>query len=111
MKKAELPGRQLRIYIDACDQWHGRPLYAEIVQEARRQGLAGATVARGIMGYGVHSTIHEPHLFQITNHLPVVIEIIDTGEKVQAFIPSLAIMLPEGLITLADVDATFYSKE
>src|SRR5579883_1596757 len=78
--KQQGPGRRVRIYIGESDQWRGRPLYAAIVQEARKQGLAGATVARGVMGFGAHSAIHEPHLFKLSSDLPVVIEIVDTDE-------------------------------
>jgi len=79
----------VRIYIGESDQWHGGPLYAAIVQEARRRGLTGATVTRGIMGYGANSVIHEPHLFRLSNDLPIVIEIVDTDEKIRAFVPCL----------------------
>jgi uncharacterized protein len=87
--KQEGPGRRVRFYIGENDQWHGRPLYTAIVQEARKRGMAGATVARGIMGYGAHSAIHEPHLFSLSHDLPVVAEIVDTDEKVRQFLPRL----------------------
>ena len=108
--KLEGPGRRVRIYIGASDQWHGKPLYAAIVQEARRRGMAGATVARGIMGYGAHSAIHEPHLFQLSGDLPVVIEIVDTDEKIRAFFPCLDEMVKEGMITTSEVEIIKYSK-
>jgi PII-like signaling protein len=88
MKRQE-PARRIRIYIDANDQWHGKPLYAAIVQEARKRGMAGATVTRGIMEYGAHSAVHEPHLWRITSDLPVVVEIVDSDAKVREFMPSL----------------------
>lgn len=104
------PGRRVRIYIGSSDQWHGRPLYAAIVQEARKRGLAGATVARGIMGYGAHSTIHEPHVFSLSSDLPVVVEIVDTDEHIRAFFPRLDEMVQEGLITTSEVEIITYSK-
>lgn len=104
------PGRRVRIYIGTSDQWHSKPLYAAIVQEARTRGLAGATVARGIMGYGAHSTIHEPHLFWLSSDLPVVIEIVDSDEKVRAFLPCLDEMVQEGMITTSEVEIIKYSK-
>ena len=104
------PGRRVRIYIGTNDQWHGKPLYAAIVQEARTRGLAGATVARGIMGYGAHSAIHEPHLFRLSGDLPVVIEIVDSDEKVRAFLPCLDEMVQEGMITTSEVEIIKYSK-
>ena len=108
--KLEGPGRRVRIYIGASDQWHGKPLYAAIVREARRRGMAGATVARGIMGYGAHSAIHEPHLFRLSGDLPVVIEIVDSDEKVRAFFPCLDEMVKEGMITTSEVEIIKYSK-
>jgi PII-like signaling protein len=111
MIKSHGHGRRLRIYIDANDQWRGGPLYAAIVQEARKHGMAGATVARGIMGYGVHRAIHEAHVLQLSNNLPVVIEIVDTEEKVQSFLPCLDTMIQEGLITLSNVEVITYCKQ
>lgn len=109
--KQQRPGQRMRIYIGENDQWHGRPLYAAIVQEARRRGLAGATVARGVMGYGAHSDIHEPHLFRLSNDLPVVVEIVDTAEKVRAFLLSLDEMIQEGMITTSEVEIISYKPE
>ena len=106
--KQEGPGRRVRIYIGENDQWHGRPLYAAIVQEARKRGMAGATVARGIMGYGAHSAIHEPHLFCLSHDLPVVVEIVDTDEKVRQFLPCLDEMVQEGMITTSAVEIIAY---
>ena len=109
--KQEGPGRRVRIYIGENDQWHGRPLYAAIVQEARKWGMAGATVARGIMGYGAHSAIHEPHLFSLSHDLPVVVEIVDTDERVQQFLPCLDEMVREGMITTSEVEIIAYRAE
>lgn len=101
-------GLQLRIYVRGNDQWHGAPLYAAIVREARTRGLAGATAARGIMGYGTHSTIHEPHLLHTTGELPVVIEIVDEAGRIGAFLPVLDTMIGEGMATLAEVEMIAY---
>jgi PII-like signaling protein len=103
-------GRRLRIYLGASDQWRGAPLYAAIVQEARKHGIAGATVMRGIMGYGAHHAVHEAHLLHWTNSLPVVVEIVDTPEKVDTFLPYLDNMIQEGLVTLSDVEIVSYGK-
>lgn len=105
------PGRRVRIYIGTSDQWHGKPLYAAIVQEARKRGLAGATVARGIMGYGAHSAIHEPHLFSLSSDLPVVIELVDGEEKIRAFLPLLDEMVKEGMITTSEVEIITFGKD
>ena len=103
-------GQRLRIYIGEGDQWRGKVLYAAIVQEARKRGLAGATVARGVMGYGAQSAVHEAHLFEAHAQLPVVVEIVDTAEKVAAFLPCLDEMVQEGLITTSDVSIVRYRK-
>jgi PII-like signaling protein len=108
--KLQGPGLRVRIYIGDGDQWQGRPLYAAIVQEARKRGLAGATVARGVMGFGAHSAIHEPHLFSLSRDLPVVIEIVDSDESVRAFLPCLDEMVQEGMITTSEVEVITYSK-
>jgi PII-like signaling protein len=107
--KRETQGRRVRIYVAESDQWHGRTLYAAIVQEARKRGLA--TVARGVMGYGASAAIHEPHLFQLSNDLPVVIEIIDSEEKIAAFLPYLDDMVQEGLVTTSAVEILRYDKK
>jgi PII-like signaling protein len=109
--KLQSPGRRVCIYVGDHDQWHGKSLYASIVQEARKHGLAGATVARGIMGYGAHNAIHEPQLFRLAGDLPVVIELVDSEEAIQAFFPILDDMVGEGMITVSAVDVITYSKE
>lgn len=103
-------GKRVRIYIGEGDQWRGKVLYAAIIQEARKRGMAGATAARGVMGYGAHSAVHAPHLFEAHAHLPVVVEIVDTAEKVEAFLPCLDEMVQEGLITTSEVGIVRYSK-
>jgi len=104
------PARRIRVYIDNNDQWHGMTLYAAIVREARKRGLAGATVERGILGYGTHGAIHEPHLFSVSNDLPVVIEMVDTKEKMDDFLPVLEAMVHEGMITISEVEIITYPK-
>lgn len=103
-------GQRVRIYISEGDQWRGKVLYAAIVQEARKRGLAGATVARGVMGYGAHSAVHEAHHFEPHALLPVVVEIVDTAEKIAAFLPCLDEMVQEGMITTSEVGIVRYSK-
>ncbi|MCL4543897.1 MAG: DUF190 domain-containing protein [Chloroflexi bacterium] len=103
-------GRCIRIYVSESDQWHGKVLYVAIVQEARKHGMAGATVARGVMGYAGTGALHEPHLFRLSTELPVVIEIIDSEEKIQDFLPCLDGIVKEGLVTLSEVEVVRYSK-
>lgn len=106
--QAHVPGRQLRIYIGESDQWQSQPLYTAIVQEARRRGLAGATMARGIIGFGARSAIHQTHLLRLSSDLPVVIEIVDTDEKIVAFLPCLGEMVHEGMMTTSQVEIIAY---
>src|SRR5262249_12333524 len=93
-------GQLIRIFIGEADRWHGRPLYEVIVPGARRRGLAGATVFRGFEGFGARSRVHTTRILRLSEDLPVVIEIVDTEEKVQAFLPALDEMVKEGLVTV-----------
>ncbi|AFV76968.1 DUF190 domain-containing protein [Thermus oshimai] len=98
----------LRIFIGESDRHGGRPLYEAIVLEARRMGLAGATVFKGFMGYGAHSKIHTAKILQLSEDLPVMIEIVDEEAKIQAFLPVLEGMMKEGLVTLEKVEVIRY---
>ena len=93
----------LRVFLGESDRYEGRPLYEAIVLEARRRGLSGATVLKGFMGFGAHSRI-----LQLSEDLPVVVEIVDTEEKIQAFLPVLDGMVREGLVTLEKVRVLLY---
>ncbi len=106
--KIEGNGRRVRIYIGESDRWRGKNLYIAIVQEARKRGMAGATVARGIMGFGAHSVVHETHLFSLSQDRPVVIELVDTDEKIREFLPCLDEMITEGMITTSEVEIVTY---
>ena len=108
--KVEAKGSRVRIYLGSSDEWHGKALYVAIVQEARRRGLAGTTVMRGVMGFGARSVIHEPHVFSFSTDLPIVVEIVDSPEKVRAFLPCLDEMVQEGMITISDCDIVRYAK-
>lgn len=101
-------GRLLRIYIGESDQYQHKPLYHQIVQAARREGLAGATVLRGFEGYGANSRIHTTRILSLSEDLPLVIEIVDVADKVEAFLDQLNGMLTEGLVTMERVDVRFY---
>ncbi len=106
--KLEGRGRLLRIFIGESDTWHGKPLYQAIVQKAREEELAGATVLRGIEGFGAHSRLHTARILRLSEDLPVVIEIVDTEEKIAAVLPALDEMIAEGLVTLEAVDVIAY---
>ncbi|PMB17667.1 DUF190 domain-containing protein [Fischerella thermalis] len=100
----------LRIYIGETDRWHGQPLYMAILLKAREMGLAGGTVFRGIAGYGANSVIHTANILRLSEDLPIVIEIVDADEKIQAFLPVLDEMVNEGLILMREVEVVRYGK-
>ena len=101
-------GKLLRIFIGESDTWHGTPLYQAIVQRVREEGLAGATVLRGIEGFGAHSRIHTARILRLSEDLPLVVEIVDVEERIARVMPLLDEMITEGLITLEDVEIIAY---
>jgi len=100
--------KMVRIHFGEDDRWEGKPLYDAIVEEARRQDLAGATVYRGIEGYGASSRIHRKHLLT-SSDLPVMVCIVDDEQKIQGFLPTLERMVSEGLIAISDVEVIRYT--
>jgi len=106
--KLEGEGKLLRIFIGESDRWHGKPLYEAIVLAAREQGLAGATVLRGPMGFGANSHIHTAKILRLSEDLPMIVEIVDSEDKIHEFIPVLDDMVAEGLITLETVHVLRY---
>jgi PII-like signaling protein len=101
-------GKLLRIFVGEADHWHGKPLYEAIVVEARKRGLAGATVIKGFMGFGAHSRIHTAKLLELSQDLPIVVEIVDAPDKIEAFMPDLEEMVGDGLITLERAEVLLY---
>jgi len=101
-------GTLLRVYIGESDRWEGKSLHQSLVEEAKRQGLAGATVLQGIMGYGAHSRVHTARLVDISPDLPIVVELVDEEAKIQAFLPTVQAMVREGLVTLERVSVLMY---
>jgi PII-like signaling protein len=99
---------RLTIFVGEDDQWHHKSLYNEIVHRAHREGLAGATVLRGIEGFGATSRIHTTRLLSLTEDLPVVIVIVDAEEKIRAFLPQLDELVSEGLVILDPVEVIRY---
>jgi PII-like signaling protein len=106
--KIEGPGKLVRIYIGNADRWHGQSLYNAIVQRAKQEGLAGATVLQGIEGFGANSRIHRASILDISTDLPVVIEIVDRAERVDRFLPLLDEMVTEGLILVQPCEIVKY---
>jgi len=98
----------LRIFIGESDHWHHQPLYEAIVLKARELHLAGATVLRGPMGFGKSSMLHTAKILRLSMDLPLVIEIVDTEEKIQGFLPVLDQMMKGGLVTLEKVRVIDY---
>jgi hypothetical protein len=101
----------LRIFFGEDDKFLGRPLYEAIVNKARETHLAGATVLRGPMGFGHSSRLHTTKILQLSEDLPLIIEIVDTEEKIKAFLPILDGMMTGGLITLEKVQVLLYGAE
>jgi PII-like signaling protein len=96
-------GKLLRIFVGEKDCWHGQPLYCAIVEVLRRRGIAGATVFRGIEGYGTHQQIHLAKLFSLAPDVPVCIEVVDDEDKINAILPALEEMMQDGLVSLEQV--------
>jgi uncharacterized protein len=101
----------LRIFIGEDDQFQGRPLYEAIVMKARETHLAGATVLRGAMGFGASSRLHTTKILRLSEDLPLVIEVVDSEDKINAFLPTLDGMMSSGLITLEKVQVLQYGTE
>jgi PII-like signaling protein len=100
----------LRIFIGEDDKTDGRPLYEAIVLKARELQLAGATILRGPMGFGHSSRLHTAKILRLSEDLPIVIEIVDSEEKINAFLPQLEGMMSSGLVTLEKVQVLQYGK-
>jgi len=100
----------LRIFIGEGDRHEGRPLYEAIVMRARERHLAGATVLRGAMGFGKSSRIHTSKILRLSADLPLVIEIVDSEEKINAFLPELDAMMGGGLVTLEEARVIHYRE-
>ncbi|HOB73036.1 MAG TPA: DUF190 domain-containing protein [Phycisphaerae bacterium] len=106
--KLEGEAKLLRIFIGESDRWQGRPLYEAIVLKARELQLAGATVLRGPMGFGAHSRLHTAKVLRLSQDLPMVIEIVDSEEKINSLLPHIDAMVTEGLVTLETVHVIQY---
>lgn len=101
-------GYLLRVFIGESDKFEGKPLYEWIVMQARAQGLAGATVIRGIMGYGAHSRLHTFKIERLSLDLPIIVEIVDEKAKLEQFLTFIDTKIEEGMATLEKAQIHFY---
>jgi PII-like signaling protein len=106
--RLEGEGKLLRIFIGESDKYGRKPLYQSIVEMLREEGMAGATVLRGIEGFGATSHLHTARILRLSEDLPIVIEVADTAEKIEAIMPKLDEMVGEGLVTLERVEVVTY---
>lgn len=100
----------LRIFIGEADRFEGKPLHEAIVYLARERGMAGATVTRGLMGFGAHSRMHTAKILRLSEDLPIVIEIVDKPERIESLLPELDAMIKEGLVTIENVTVYAYKS-
>jgi len=101
-------GKLLRIFLGESDKHEGAPLHEWIVRKAREHGMAGATTLRGLEGYGAHSRLHSAKVLRLSTDLPIIVEIVDTEEKIEAFLPVVDGAIREGLATVERVEVRFY---
>ena len=106
--KLEGERRLVRVFIGEQDKWKGRPLHEAIVDEARALGMAGATVLRGVMGYGAKAHVHTAKLLELSYDLPLVVEIVDENARVERLLAKLDEMVEEGLVTVEPVRVHLY---
>ena len=102
------PAQRARIYVGESDRWEGRPLYEAIVEQLRTSGIAGATVLRGIEGYGRAARVHTAQILRLSEDLPVLIEVVDREDRLREILPRIDAMVDGGLITLEPVEVIAY---
>ena len=101
-------GRLLRIFVGESDRRDGIPLFEWLVRRAREEGLAGATALRGCVGFGAHSVLHTARILRLSEDLPMVVEIVDSAEKIERFLEIVDDAVPEGLATVETVEIHVY---
>jgi uncharacterized protein len=109
--KVEEDARQVTVFINSTDQWHGKALYTAIVQLCQQKGIAGATVTRCVEGYGAGHHLHTIRLLELTENMPVRIEIIDVPERIDPLLDALEEMISEGLVVVANVHVRKYFRD
>jgi len=100
----------LRVYVGESDRVDGKPAYEAIVRRARELGLSGATVLRGVMGYGALGRVHTAKILRLSEDMPMVVEIVDDAARIEAFLPEVDQLVPEGVVTLEKVRMKYYRK-
>lgn len=108
--RVEDRGKLLRIYVDESCRYEGKPVYEAVVETCRREGIAGASVFRGIMGYGADQKIHAQRVLRLSADLPVMVEIVDSPENIDLLIPLIEAMIEDGLMTVENVQVIRYSR-
>ena len=106
--KIEGEGKLLRIFVGESDRWHGKPLYEAIVELLRREKFSGVTVLRGVGGYGSSSIYHTEKILRLSQDLPIVVEVVESSERIEAILPQLDEMIGGGLVTLEKVRVILY---
>jgi len=109
--RTETKAQVIKVYIGEQDTWRGKPLYAAVVARMQEAGIAGVTVLRGVEGYGAHHQIHTARFEVMCQGLPMIIEAVDTPDRVSSVLPILDEMISEGLVTVRDVTAITYTKD
>lgn len=106
-----LEGEQMmvRIFVGEDDRWEGQLLHVALLERFRKEGIAGATVFRGVSGYGAHSVVHSTHLLRMSENLPLVVEVVDTPEHIERVLPIIETMVSEGLVTVEKVRVIKYA--
>lgn len=106
-----LDGEQMmvRIFLGEDDRWHGQLLHVALVERFRQEGIAGATVVRGIAGFGAASVLHTSHILRLSEDLPIVVEVVDTPEHIERMLPIIDDMVSEGLVTVEKVRVIKYA--
>jgi hypothetical protein len=104
-------GCLLRIFVGESDRHGHQPLYESIVLQAREAGLAGATVVRGVMGFGKHSILHTAKILRLSEDLPIIVEIVDSLESIEKFLPVLDALIKDGLVTIEKVRVIHYRAQ
>lgn len=102
------PARRLTVYVGEADTWHHKPLYNEMVHRAHQAGLAGASVFRGIEGFGSSNRVHTSRLLSLSEDLPVAVVIIDLPDRIDAFLPQVQELVTDGLVTVDDVNVVVH---